>query len=72
MQRRVAKLDIFDRGRKSTYLKFSIKQGVRKLNTQKFLYENYILSTKRKVRGSAAPSRPLIASHMTKYVLVWA
>ncbi|MFS7916022.1 hypothetical protein Hanom_Chr02g00172221 [Helianthus anomalus] len=56
-----AKLEISDReGRKHIYPKISIKSGVENVPTEKFLYENYILPTnERKVRGLAAPSRPL-------------
>ncbi|MFS8018054.1 hypothetical protein Hanom_Chr15g01387621 [Helianthus anomalus] len=44
------------------YLKISMKPRGRK---RIYLYENYKLSpTKRKVRGSVAPSRPLKASPM--------
>ncbi|MFS8014896.1 hypothetical protein Hanom_Chr15g01350071 [Helianthus anomalus] len=55
----VAKLEIFDRRVENVYTKISIKPGVKNVYIQKFLYENYILfTTERKVRGSAALSRP--------------
>ncbi|MFS7946811.1 hypothetical protein Hanom_Chr06g00540691 [Helianthus anomalus] len=61
----VVKLDISTWGRKSPDLKISIKPGGQNVYTQKFLYENYTLSTiERKVRWVGHPSRPLKASPM--------
>ncbi|MFS8018286.1 hypothetical protein Hanom_Chr15g01390281 [Helianthus anomalus] len=48
----VAKLEISDWGVERIYPKVSIKPWGENVHTQKFLYENYILSTtERKVRG---------------------
>ncbi|KAJ0566187.1 hypothetical protein HanIR_Chr06g0270961 [Helianthus annuus] len=63
----VTKLEISDRGRKSSDLKISINRGVENVYNQKFLYENYILSTtERKVRGVGRHLPPLKSfAHVT-------
>ncbi|MFS7975358.1 hypothetical protein Hanom_Chr10g00879631 [Helianthus anomalus] len=67
----VAKLEISNRGSKTYIQKISIKPGVKNVYTQKLLYENTILSTnERKVRGSAAPSRPHKATPLFGSLLI--
>ncbi|MFS7902819.1 hypothetical protein Hanom_Chr01g00015831 [Helianthus anomalus] len=68
----MTKLEISDRGSKTYIQKISIKPGVKNVYAQKFLYENYPLSTtEQKVRrgggGSAAPSH----SHKAIPFCVW-